>query len=124
MTRGKNSIDRHFRPTTFVCSPCTVKYDYILHTDTLTQDLQYIAGKLGITGIDLGLRLNAKADKTLVSSYDNYYKDIPLSLLRMIYLLYREDFLINGFELPPVMQSVLHDAKIENLLRYFEDANK
>ncbi|ROT75898.1 putative carbohydrate sulfotransferase 9 [Penaeus vannamei] len=54
-TYGRNSIDRHFRATSLLCSPCSVDYEYILHTDTLTQDLQYIVEQLNITDIDLGL---------------------------------------------------------------------
>ncbi|XP_069993250.1 carbohydrate sulfotransferase 10-like [Penaeus vannamei] len=115
VTRGRSSVDRHFRPATLVCSPCSVKYDYILHTDSLSQDLQHIAGKLNITGIDLGLRLNAKGGNTQVSSYESYYKDIPLPLLSKIYALYREDFVLYDFELPPFMKSVLHDAQKEKL---------
>lgn len=105
-TKGRNSIDRHFRPTTLLCSPCGIKYDYIFHTDTLTQDLQYLAGKLNITGINISARMNSKANKTRGVTYESYYKDIPVSLMGRIYTLFKEDFLINNFKVLPSMQSV------------------
>lgn len=105
-TKGRNSIDRHFRPTTLLCSPCGIKYDYILHTDTLTQDLQYLVGKLNLTGISVSARMNSKANKTRGITYESYYNDIPVSLMGRIYTLFKEDFLINNFKVLPSMQSV------------------
>nr|XP_027213257.1 carbohydrate sulfotransferase 10-like [Penaeus vannamei] len=103
-TYGRNSIDRHFRATSLLCSPCSVDYEYILHTDTLTQDLQYIVEQLNITDIDLGLRLD---NRTRTSSYENYYRTIPDSLMRRIYALYKDDFLISNFTLPPFLRDAI-----------------
>ncbi|XP_037792216.1 carbohydrate sulfotransferase 9-like [Penaeus monodon] len=108
-TFGRNRIDRHFRATTLLCSPCSVKYEYIFHTDTLTQDLQYIVDKLNIESIDLDLRLN---NRTRESSYESYYKNIPASLMRKIYALYKEDFLINNFTLPPFLRGVIQGDNV------------
>ncbi|XP_042879036.1 carbohydrate sulfotransferase 8-like [Penaeus japonicus] len=59
-TLGRGKVNRHYCPTTLLCSPCSVHYDYIFHTDTLTEDLQFIVDKLDVRGIDLDLHLNAK----------------------------------------------------------------
>ncbi|XP_042879037.1 carbohydrate sulfotransferase 13-like [Penaeus japonicus] len=117
LTRGRNTIDGHFRPAALVCSPCSVRYDYILHTDTLTQDLQYIADELNITGIDTDLRLNANTNRTKVFPYEYYYRDIPLGLMSKIYALYREDFLMYNFEVPAFMRNVLHNSNMHFLWR-------
>ncbi|XP_063612352.1 carbohydrate sulfotransferase 10-like [Penaeus indicus] len=106
---GRNKSDRHFRPITLLCYPCDVRYEYIFHTDTLTQDLQHIVDKLNITGIDLDLRLN---NRTRKSSYEDYYKNIPASLIRRIYAIYKEDFLINNFTVPAFLRGVIQGDSV------------
>ncbi|XP_047487076.1 carbohydrate sulfotransferase 10-like [Penaeus chinensis] len=108
-TFGRNKSDRHFRPTTLLCSPCSVRYEYIFHTETLTQDLQHTVDKLNIAGIDLDLRLNSRTRK---SSYEDYYKNIPASLMGRIYALYKEDFLINNFTVPAFLRGVIQGDSV------------
>ncbi|XP_042879039.1 carbohydrate sulfotransferase 9-like [Penaeus japonicus] len=109
-TKGRNSLDRHFRPTSLLCSPCSVQYDYIFHTDTLTEDLKYIVDEYNITGINIYARMNSKVKKSKGLTYEDYYKDVPLSLISRIYALFKEDFLVYGFKLLPSMLSVLQNA--------------
>ncbi|XP_063612353.1 carbohydrate sulfotransferase 10-like [Penaeus indicus] len=101
---GRSHIDRHFRPTTLLCSPCSVKYEYILHTGTLTEDIQYIMNKLNV---DISLPFN----KTR-APYENYYKDIPGSLMKRIYILYKDDFLINNFTVTPFLRGAIQDDSV------------
>lgn len=54
--------------------------------------------------------MNSKVKKSKGLTYEDYYKDVPLSLISRIYALFKEDFLVYGFKLLPSMLSVLQNA--------------
>ncbi|XP_066953336.1 carbohydrate sulfotransferase 10-like [Macrobrachium rosenbergii] len=92
-------FDRHWIPYSRNCKPCGVPYDYIVHLETVDDDLRYIVRHLGIKEIDVATRKN-KSVKGKGRSFEDYFRDIPPGVIRAIFLIYREDFYLFGYDVP------------------------
>ncbi|XP_047487485.1 carbohydrate sulfotransferase 9-like [Penaeus chinensis] len=106
---GRAGMYHYLRPSSTVCSPCVLSYDYIIRTETFSEDLNCIANKLQLEGIDPALRVNNKSGGSHSSKYREYYKGIPSEVLRGIYFIYEEDFFLFGFDLPPFLLVALRE---------------
>ncbi|XP_063612351.1 carbohydrate sulfotransferase 9-like isoform X2 [Penaeus indicus] len=106
---GRTGMYYHLRPSSTICSPCTLSYDYIIRAKTFSDDLNCIASKLQLGGIDPALRVNNKSAGSRSATYREYYNGIPPELLRGIFFIYEEDFFLFGFDLPPFLLVALRE---------------
>ncbi|KAK8406578.1 hypothetical protein O3P69_007293 [Scylla paramamosain] len=97
----------HWRNYYRTCSPCALHYDFILNTETFTEDLKYIVNKLGITEVDVEWKLNAQAHTTASAHYVHYYTNITQALLRRVLHKYEVDFQMFGYEVPATLKALL-----------------
>ena len=77
------------------CQPCRMVYDYIMDIDTAQEDSEYVFKEL-----EFDARLPAEpnhANGTVNKTLEDYYKDIPKSLIKKIYAKYYLDFVLYGF---------------------------
>ncbi|KAK7068880.1 hypothetical protein SK128_013591 [Halocaridina rubra] len=95
--KGKTIVNMHWRPFWLTCAPCHVIYDYIGKVETLDWDQEYIIRKMGLQD----LLYNAHTHSSNFDSYNttseaarDYFKQVPLSLLKDVVELYKPDFLL------------------------------
>ncbi|CAL4058962.1 unnamed protein product [Meganyctiphanes norvegica] len=97
----RNTINRHWKPYDTVCSPCSFEYDYILHLDTFEEDLKFIYGKADLQDKEFNFNIKFhQTRKTNDTNIDHYFSSLSNQLLKNIYLKYRQDFYLFGYELP------------------------
>ncbi|XP_037791635.1 carbohydrate sulfotransferase 14-like [Penaeus monodon] len=106
---GRAGMSDYLRPSSTVCSPCALSYDYIIRTETFSEDLACIANKLQLEGMDPALRVNNKLGGSRSTTYREYYKGIPYEVLRGIFFVYEEDFFLFGFDLPSFLLEALRE---------------
>ena len=51
----------HWRPISVLCNACGIKYDFIVHSDNLSEELHYIWQKLGLNSSSLPTRIRANS---------------------------------------------------------------
>lgn len=91
----ENYFDEHWVPYHETCMPCDIKYDYILKFESLNEEMSFLLLESGLQDL-IDIRLEFKnvnhRGATTKSVTENYYKDVPLSLLKKIYSVYETDF--------------------------------
>ncbi|XP_064088287.1 carbohydrate sulfotransferase 9-like [Macrobrachium nipponense] len=102
-------FDRHWVPYSNNCKPCGIPYDYIVHLETLDDDLRYIVHHLGIKEIDVTMRKN-KSVKGKGRSLEEYFKGIPPGVIRAIFTIYREDFYLFGYDVPQFVKDAFSNS--------------
>ncbi|XP_042886693.1 carbohydrate sulfotransferase 11-like [Penaeus japonicus] len=107
---GRTGMNLHFRPSSTICSPCNLPYDYVFHTETFSQDMSYVAGKLRLEAVDPHLRMNDKSFRSHYPTYEKFYEAIPPPLLRKIYAIYEKDFALFDYDLPSFLLEALHES--------------
>ncbi|XP_035668789.1 carbohydrate sulfotransferase 10-like [Branchiostoma floridae] len=87
--------DPHWQLISDLCAPCLIKYDFIVHTDTIAQDFPLFFEKAAIVGRDDLLPENRqqKADKM----FWELYKQIPMEDLRRVEQKFNADYEMFGF---------------------------
>ena len=93
---GFKGKDDHFRAANLVCNPCAVRYDIIAKYETLQNDSDLILEYLRIHHdhkVSFSISKSASSD-----SCNDAYKDIPLTVRRSLYEIYKDDFLVFGYE--------------------------
>ena len=88
-------FDEHWVPYYETCMPCDIKYDYILKFETLEEERLFLLSETGLKDhIDFSFEFKNSNPRgtTTKSVIENYYKEVPLSLLKKIYSVYETDF--------------------------------
>lgn len=96
--KGHKAFDEHWQIMTKLCSPCTMKYDFIGKMDTLLEDAEEV---LKQTGLYEKYKFPYNATDNYKQSANSvmmrFYSEIPKSFLRTLYNIYRDDFISFGF---------------------------
>ncbi|CAL4109401.1 unnamed protein product, partial [Meganyctiphanes norvegica] len=111
-------VNRHWSKMYGTCSPCHISYDYIMKTETYSEDLAYIVKKLGIKKVKPSYRRHGKGKPSMESSLssDNpplsastlhYYKNIHIRVLAKLEKIYHIDMDMFGFEFPTNMMNAI-----------------
>ena len=91
--------DEHWSLYDDVCSPCSIKYDYIGKVETMATDAPHIIRRLNITGIQLpSFHVHHKRN----SSYLNYYNSVESGDIYKLMEIYSKDFDLFGYARPTV----------------------
>lgn len=89
--------DQHWNFYHRLCSPCEIKYDYIVRMSTIDQDMEYIKSRFGIT-VPFPRSYDSFTDNLKVHQY--FSKANPL-LVNKVFHTYELDFNLFGFSPPP-----------------------
>ncbi|KAK7026752.1 hypothetical protein SK128_003068 [Halocaridina rubra] len=101
-------MDNHWRPQYSLCKPCALPYEYVLKMESLNEDLQFLVQKLNMTEVDTKIHKNA-SEKKKDSNYEDYFKDIPNTIIKEIYRLYLHDFLYFGYDIPGFLTAHMNE---------------
>lgn len=95
---SQSQKDMHWIPQWRLCDVCGIKYDFIGHLDTVNEDAQYVIDSLGFN-LTYPHAFPSKAYKGL--SLEEWYKDLPVTLLKKLQKVYLFDFELHGFDKTP-----------------------
>ena len=101
---GERHLNVHWKSISLMCQPCRMAYNYIMDIDTAQEDSEYVFDELKFNA-----RLPAvhnHADGEVKKALEDYYKDIPKSLIKKIYAKYFLDFVLYGFSTESVKAMV------------------
>nr|XP_027236428.1 carbohydrate sulfotransferase 9-like [Penaeus vannamei] len=100
-THKNQSPDNHWKTSANSCSPCTFPYEYIVKTETFTEDLDYVFGALRLPSKPRVVQNQIKSGRNKDKKDLRYYKRVPQDIRRQIYDIFKIDFEMFGYELPP-----------------------
>ncbi len=105
----------HWRPASSFCLPCSLRYDYILRFEDLSEEEPAFKRRLGLSDTPLGPAAGPRRNS--LGPVDGaegerltrmYFRQLSEGEVRRLYQVYREDFLMFGYtfrfgdvELPP-----------------------
>lgn len=95
---GDPQVDPHWNYYKRLCSPCQIDYDYVVHLDTLEEDVKYITSKIGMQNYTFPPSFNAFTDFEKVKKY---YSTVTSSLTGKLYQKYTRDFELFSYQRPP-----------------------
>lgn len=90
-------FDYHWRSFWKFCKPCSIRYDFIVKSETSEQDAREVFKHLRIND---KIHLPKRYKNSLSPS--KYYENIPDDLLQQIYEKYRMDFELFGYSLDKI----------------------
>ena len=87
-------FDEHWIPYYDACRPCDIKYDYILKFETFEDERLFLLLETGLLDqLNFNeFKISSPRRATTKILIENYYKDVPISLLKKIYNVYKIDF--------------------------------
>lgn len=111
--KGKTIVNMHWRPYWLSCAPCHIPYDFIAKVETLDLDQEYIIRQMGLQD----LLYNARTHSSNFDSYNkttdaakDYFRQVPVSLLKDIVELYSPDFTLFDYSPQPYLKMAKPDA--------------
>lgn len=90
--------DMHWTPQWKLCNFCSMTYDFIGHLDTVKEDSSYVISKLGLN-VSYPHSFPSKTFKA--KKIADWYADLPADLLQQLYLRFKYDFQMHGFNPQP-----------------------
>lgn len=102
-TEKESIFNEHWRQVYRLCHPCQVKYDFIGRLETLETDAEHL---LKLLKVDHLLRFPSGARNRTAASWErDWFAQIPITMRKELYELYKPDFELFGYPKP---DSVLH----------------
>ena len=103
---GESHLNTHWKSISLMCQPCRIAYDYIMDIETAQEDSQYV-----FEALEFDTRLPYEPNHTEVKggvkkTLEDYYADIPKSLIKKTYAKYFLDFVLLGFSTDSVQAIV------------------
>ncbi|XP_068164584.1 carbohydrate sulfotransferase 12-like [Antennarius striatus] len=94
----RKPFDEHWRPMYQLCYPCLIKYDFIGHQETLSEDAEHF---LRILKLDNDIKLPpAYINVTTKDVVSAWFKPVPIEDRRKLYQIYEMDFKLFGYPKP------------------------
>ena len=87
--------DRHWEFYSSLCSPCLLNYDFIIHMDTIDEDMEFVMSQMGIKGIEFP---PSYISYTELEMTKRYFKKIGRKLMNELYKKY-EKFRLRGLKI-------------------------
>lgn len=87
-------FDEHWIPYSEACLPCDIKYDYVLKFETFEEENKFLLLQIGLQDkLDFSEQRNSTFyPLTTKSVIKDYYKEVPVTLLKKVYIIYEKDF--------------------------------
>ncbi|XP_068611922.1 carbohydrate sulfotransferase 12-like [Brachionichthys hirsutus] len=94
----RKPFNEHWSPMYQLCHPCLIKYDFIGHQETLSEDAEHL---LRILKLGNGIKLSPAYQNVTTKDYLlAWYKPVPLEDRKKLYQLYEMDFKLFGYPKP------------------------
>ncbi|XP_076808513.1 carbohydrate sulfotransferase 11-like [Clavelina lepadiformis] len=97
-TNGTNRPHFSFYHTR--CSVCTVHYDYIIKFETMREDIEYLQNYLNISQQHRRVLFPEAKQLTQPERMKEYFQQIPKELMLKVYDVYKNDFVLFGYDRP------------------------
>jgi len=91
-----SSYDEHWIPVSKYCSPCSLHYTRILHSETIQEEEQELAIELGASGLIKPRRENDNSGGRHHMT-DAYFSLLSDNDIEALFNIYRDDFLMFGY---------------------------
>ena len=101
---GESHLNVHWKSISLMCQPCRIAYNYIMDIDTAQEDSKYVFEELEFNSRLPTVHNHAKGE--VKKALEDYYKEIPKSLIKKIYAKYYLDFVLYGFSTESVKAMV------------------
>ena len=92
------NVDYHWAPITTICNPCSIRYDILAKFETLYEDsqaiLDYILANTTIPPISFPVYRHKSTNERC----NEAFKNIPVKVRSSIYEVYKQDFVLFGYE--------------------------
>ncbi|XP_063221440.1 carbohydrate sulfotransferase 9-like [Bacillus rossius redtenbacheri] len=95
----RRRFDEHWRPYHNECSPCTLRYQYILKTESLDLEERYLVQVLGLHNLSSFHKASLRrihnvnpSGRTGSQQARHYYSQVPQDLVQKLYQIYANDF--------------------------------
>ena len=99
--------DDHWRQYEHLCFPCTFKFDFIGHFETLADDAAYMLKKAGIDDrVSFPPVRSSRAKSDLIT----YYSQVPHEIIFKVREVFRSDFEMFGYPFPGPLTSLLGNS--------------
>ena len=95
---GREALDHHWAPATSICKPCAIRYDILAKFETLSKDSEAILDYVHATNSDGPIHFPLQKPKVNSNECKREFEKIPTELVRSLYQLYKDDFIIFGYE--------------------------
>ena len=95
----KGQVDLHFVPIATLCDPCNIKYHYIGNYDNLKEETEEIFSELSIDYAFPPRKDNYSSIETR-QVVESYYTNLPPNLVRSIWEVYKQDYIIFNLPIP------------------------
>ena len=93
-------FDEHYQMIHILCSPCTMKYNFIGKMETLLDDANKILREKGLEKIvQFPTKFKDKYKESTKELMKTYYSKLPQNCIKRHYEIYKEDFLSFGYEM-------------------------
>ncbi|XP_063610024.1 uncharacterized protein LOC134783946 isoform X2 [Penaeus indicus] len=96
--RDHGILDHHWAPQSCLCNVCKKQYDFILHTESVTQESKHALAAAGITP-NLYINTQHSTKSVIKDSGASYFDRVNNDTLWEILQLYKNDLDLFGYEL-------------------------
>lgn len=79
-----------------MCSPCSIKYDYISLAESALNDVQYLTSKLSISPDKIVIPTEINSDNA-ISAISIFIKKFRSELLKDVMKVYKDDYALFGY---------------------------
>ena len=101
-----NRLDIHWRPITRRCNPCAVRYDIVIEHENMAEESQMLLDYLQTNKpTNRRLLIDSVSRLSTRDKCNKYFARLSQSLRQKLYELYRDDFLLFGYECNPDSES-------------------
>ena len=99
--KGAKNFDEHWQVMHTLCTPCSIKYNYIGKMDTLLQDANQVLKDLGLYGkAKFPVNATDKYKFDIKGLMRRYYSTLSTKSLGKLYEIYEDDFVSFGYKMP------------------------
>ena len=94
-----DNMDIHWKPATRICNPCAVRYDVVIDHDNVSEESQMLADYLQTSKpTNHQLYIEPFPRTSTRKKCNSYFATLSLNLRQKLYKVYRDDFLLLGYE--------------------------
>ena len=93
-------VNKHFLPFKYFLNPCSLDFDFIGKTETLTSDAPIVLKHLFDDKMELARENKSKSKR----SAKEYYRNISKDLINKIYAAFEDDFMMYGYTYPKYLE--------------------
>ena len=117
----RGQVNEHFVPMVNLCDPCNVNYDFIGSFNNLKEEAEYVFKEFSINYQYPTRNDNYSAVDTS-EIVDQYYKELPPSLMQSVWELFKKDYFV--FDLPVPKWLIKYSSEHNVILNSLDELTK